>query len=136
VTTPPPLTDPTRAQLRELSQRLLRLHKVLLDLQRAEYNSDHVPPSSGTQLLNLVLNDPAFAWLRTLSALIVQVDDLISADPVASEADGVALREKAQSLLRPGTAQPPSDFTRRYQEALQASPDAVVAHAAVMALFA
>jgi hypothetical protein len=134
--TTPPLTEPTRAHLRELSQRLLRLHKVLLDLQRAEYNSDHVPPSSSSELLNLVLNDPAFAWLRTLSALIVQVDDLVSADPVATEADGVALREKAQGLLRPGNAQPPGDFTRRYQEALQSSPDAVMAHAHVMALFA
>ena len=45
MTTTPPLTDATRAHLRELSQRLLQLHKVLLDLQRAEYNSDHVWPS-------------------------------------------------------------------------------------------
>jgi len=134
--TTPPLTDPTRAQLRELSQRLLRLHKILLDQQRAEYNSDHVPPSSSTELLNLVLNDPAFAWLRTLSALIVQVDDLVSADPVATEADAVALRDKAHGLLRPANAHTPTDFTRRYQEALQSSPDAVMAHAHVMALFA
>ena len=134
MTTTPPLTDATRAHLRELSQRLLQLHKVLLDLQRAEYNSDHVPPSSGTELLNLVLNDPAFAWLRTLSALIVQIDDLIGVDPVATEADGLALRDKAHGLLRP-SGQPPSDFTRRYQAALQSSPDAVVAHAAVLALF-
>jgi hypothetical protein len=134
--TSPPLSDPTRAQLRELSQRLLRLHKVLLDLQRAEYNSDHVPPSSGTELLNLVLNDPAFAWLRTLSALIVQIDDLVAVDPVATEADGIAVRDRVHVLLRPGAGQPPSDFTRRYQEALQSSPDAVMAHADVMALFA
>lgn len=128
-----PLSEETRLRLRELSRRLLRLHKALLDLQRREYESDHLPPSSGTELLRLVLDDPHFAWLRTLSALIVQIDELVLADELATEADAEAKVKDVESLLHT-TNGAPGAFNIRYREALQASPDVVVAHGHVVAL--
>lgn len=129
-----PLSESTRGRLREVSRRLLKLHKALLDLQRREYESDHVPPASGGELLQLVLNGPDFAWLRTLSALIVQIDDLVSTDELATEADAQGLLERVQALLHTSNGEPGA-FTARYREALQGSPDVVVAHGEVMALF-
>jgi hypothetical protein len=128
-----PLSDGTRQLLRELSRRLLRLHKALLDLQRREYESDHLPPSSGTELLHLVLNDPHFAWLRTLSALIVQVDDLALTDELATEDDARAQLARIESLLHAPDGDATA-FGTRYREALQMSPDVVVAHGHVVAL--
>lgn len=128
-----PLSDETRLRLRELSRRLLGLHKALLDLQRREYESDHLPPASGGELLQLVLHDPHFAWLRTLSALIVQVDELVLTDELATEDDARRQLARVESLLHaPGGNGP--DFGTRYREALQISPDVVIAHGHVVAL--
>src|ERR1035441_5155150 len=56
-----------RSHLKALRDGLLRLHKSLLELQRAAYQRDVAPITTTGQYLNLVLDDPAFQWLRELS---------------------------------------------------------------------
>ncbi len=51
----------------ELRHTLLDLHKSLLDAQRIRYERDHGRISTSGEFLGLVLEHPAFAWLRTLS---------------------------------------------------------------------
>jgi hypothetical protein len=60
-----------RALLTELRHLLLRMHKTLIDWQRAEYERLHrrLQP---TQLLHIIFDDPEFAWLRSMSGLIVR----------------------------------------------------------------
>src|SRR6478609_1271776 len=62
-------------QLNDLRHGLLALHKTLLDRQRLWYEREHGRLESGGQMLQLLAYDPAFAWLRVLSALIVQIDE-------------------------------------------------------------
>jgi hypothetical protein len=129
------LTESTRDRLRDLSQRLLRLHKALLEVQRRDHDADSLPVRSKGELLQLLLSDPEFAWLRTFSTLIVQLDELVQTDDLATEDDARALVERVRALIQPtadGSA--PADFTDRYKNALQGSPDAVVAHGAIVAL--
>lgn len=128
-----PLSAETREQLRELSRRLLRLHKALLDLNQREYAADHLPPSSGTELLHLVLDDPHFAWLRALSSLIVQLDDLALTDELATEDDARQHVRRVEGLLH-SSGGDNAEFGERYRDALQKSPEVVVAHGHVMAL--
>ncbi|MFN2445732.1 MAG: hypothetical protein ABR606_09160 [Vicinamibacterales bacterium] len=131
---PAPLSDASRAHLRELSRRLLHLHKALLDVQRRDHDADSLPVRSKGELLQLVLNDPEFAWLRTLSTVIVQLDELVHTDDLTTEDDARMLVERVRVLVQPGNdALPSPDFTDRYKAALQASPDAVIAHGAVIA---
>jgi hypothetical protein len=115
--------------LRDLSWRLRRLHKSLLDEQRRAYEGTYGPVSPA-DLLRLVLHDERFAWLRPLSALIAQIDDAVETPPGITDADGEALRERARRLFRP----PDGDtaFTPRYRETLQQSPEVVMSHADVM----
>ncbi len=116
-----------RERLRELSRRLLRLHKILLEHEREAYEQRHGAIPAGA-LLGLVLDDEAFAWLRSLSALIAQIDDVVDADePVGHEHAQRAFRE-AHRLLKSGDG---GDFQDRYRVALQDSPDVVMAHADV-----
>src|SRR5215204_4108670 len=71
-----PMNDADRALLTELRRLLLQLHKALIDWQRAEYETIHGRLQT-TQLLNVLFNDPTFAWLRTMSGLIVRIDEAL-----------------------------------------------------------
>src|SRR5918999_360002 len=83
-------SESTRRRLRDLRRALLRLHKTLLDAERAMYESMHGRVSSG-ELLQLVIGDEHFAWLHAVSELIVRVDELLDAEEPATDADADAL---------------------------------------------
>ena len=123
------LSQRVRGQLRDLRARLLSLHKVLLDDARAAYEMDRGRIGSNATLLQLVINDPWFAWLHPLSELVVRIDETIEPDSPATEGDGVALVEQVERLLAP--AEHGETFARRYFEALQRQPSVVLAHADV-----
>jgi catechol 2,3-dioxygenase len=125
----PGLSEAMRTRLRELRARLLNLHKVLLDDARVAYELDRGRIASAASLLQLVINDPWFAWLHPLSELVVRIDETIEPDSPASEADGAALVEQVERLLAPAETGEP--FARRYFEALQRQPSVVLAHADV-----
>jgi hypothetical protein len=84
---------------------------------------------STANLLQLVINDPWFAWLHPLSELVVRIDETIQLDAPATEADGLVLLEQVERLLSPAEAN--EDFAQRYYEALQRQPAVIVAHAEV-----
>ena len=123
------LSEAMRTHLRDLRTRLLNLHKVLLDDARAAYEMDRGRISSNANLLQLVINDPWFAWLHPLSELVVRIDETIEPDSPATEADGAALVDQVERLLAP--AENGETFARRYFEALQRQPSVVLAHADV-----
>jgi catechol 2,3-dioxygenase len=123
------LSDAMRTRLRELRTRLLSLHKVLLDDARAAYEMDRGRIASNANLLQLVINDPWFAWLHPLSELVVRIDETIEPESPATEADGAALVEQVERLVAP--AENGETFARRYFEALQRQPSVVLAHADV-----
>ncbi len=124
-----PLTDETRQLLLDLRVRLLQLHKVLLDDTRAAYEMDRGHVGSNANLLQLVINDPWFAWLHALSELVVRIDETVEPGAPSTQADAVALVDHVERLL---TASETGDgFHRRYFEALQRQPAVVLAHAEV-----
>jgi catechol 2,3-dioxygenase-like lactoylglutathione lyase family enzyme len=125
----PPLSDATRSMLRDMRVRLLNLHKVLLEDAKAAYEMDRGRIGSNAGLLQLVINDPWFAWLHPLSELVVRIDEALQTDAPAAEADGTVLLEQVARLLSP--EQGPVEFARRYYEALQRQPAVIVAHAEV-----
>lgn len=115
-----------------LFQALLRLHKALLDDERVAYERVHGRISSNGAFLQLVLNDAWFAWLRPLSLSIANLDELSESDDAASRDAIPALLESVQRLLIP--MEDGEGFGHQYHDALQRSPDVVLAHAAVRAL--
>ena len=116
-----------RTRLKTLRDGLLRLHKSLLELERAAYERDVAPITSTGQYLNLVLDDPAFQWLRELSAFIVMIDEALAqkAPPMTAE-DAERLIAQARGLLSP--AEEGIGFARRYFEIMQREAAAVLAH--------
>ena len=116
-----------RNHLKALRDGLLRLHKSLLEMQRAAYERDVSRIATTGQYLNLVLNDPAFQWLRELSAFIVMIDEaLAQKKPPATQEDADRLIAQARALLSP--AEEGTGFARAYFDIMQRDADAVLAH--------
>jgi catechol 2,3-dioxygenase len=124
-----PMDEGTRTMLRDLRGRLLHLHKVLLDDTRATYEMDRGRVPSNYSLLQLVINDPWFAWLHALSELVVRIDQTVEPEAPATAADGAALVDQVERLLTP--SETGEAFARRYFDALQRQPAVVLAHADV-----
>lgn len=111
---------------------LLRLHKALLDDERVSYERVHGRISSNGAFLQLVLNDAWFAWLRPLSQVIAKIDELSEENEPSAREAIPALLISVRTLLMPTEAG--EGFSRQYHDALQRSPDVVLAHAAARAL--
>ncbi|HSK63681.1 MAG TPA: hypothetical protein VK893_07565 [Pyrinomonadaceae bacterium] len=126
-------SDLTRSALKDLRHGLLRLHKLLLDLERRDFERARGRISNSYEFLQLVLKDPWFDWLHRLSELIVQIDEsLDTRDPDApmTDQDAKALIERAKTLLAP--AESGTQFQKNYFLALQQSPDVVLLHSEIM----
>ena len=128
------MADRTRERLIEMRNGLLKLHKTLLDSERAVYERDVARISSTGQYLNLVLDDPWFAWLHELSQFIVLVDETLDFEDPATEAGAKRLIARARELVSP--SENGSVFARRYFEAMQRDPGVVLAHRDMMRVFA
>jgi len=118
------LSDETRQKLKDLSKSFLRLHKILLEDEKAEYEKTHGVIISPNQYLRLVLDDPHFAWLRRMSSLIALIDEAVSIRRPASETDANALVGEAKKLLT--FAGDDESFNDKFQTVLQRSSDASV----------
>lgn len=127
-----PASESALQRLRDLRRALLRLHKTLLDAERAIYEQARGRVSNG-ELLQLVINHEQFAWLRSVSELIVRIDEMLDADEPATAGDADALLAQARALLTP--VETGDEFERRYYAALQRDPDAVFAHREVTKIF-
>ena len=142
------MTESDRALLIELRKLLLQLHKTLIDWQRNEYERARGRLQT-TQLLHAMFNDPEFAWLRSMSGLIVRIDEALDVKPsnvagpparpeaatarprrslhdsARAEAGSGPLVAAARELIAPEAGSP---YALRYHAALQELPDAVLAH--------
>ena len=123
--------DATLKRLRELRRVLLRLHKALLDTERAAYEQIHGRVASG-ELLQLVINHEQFAWLHSISELIVRIDEMLDADEPLTTGEAESLFAQARALLKP--SETGDEFGQKYFAAFQRDPETVLAHREIMLL--
>jgi len=109
---------------------MLHLHKILLEMVRADFERVSGALTSG-DLLQLVINHAQFAWLRQISALVVQVDEILDAKEPVTPDDLRSVLGQTRSLF---TSSADKTFREKYQAALQRSPEVVMAHAEVTEL--
>ena len=127
------MSDRSREVLKGLRQALLRLHKMLLDLERVGYERARGPIGNSYEFLQLALKDPWFDWLHRLSELIVQIDESLDTRETAvslTDDDAKALVARARALLSP--SETGSEFQKNYFLAMQQSPDVVLLHSELM----
>jgi hypothetical protein len=115
-----------RAQLGLIRDGLLAVHKALLVIARAEYESEHGPIAGPGALLQLLIRHESFAWLHPVSELAARADEL-SEEPQLPAVELQALGRAASDLLTPDEAA--TGFARKYFDAIQSSPEVAMAHA-------
>ena len=111
--------------LRAVRNRLLDVHRRLLQTQQLEVEHATGRKMSPHEVLAAAMGDPRFAWLRELSALITQIDEAV-ADKDGDPAAPLLLCERVRTLL--GPPNPATDFGARYLRAMQSNPDVILAH--------
>ena len=118
-----------QARLVVVREALTRLHKTLLDSERIGYEQTFGSVGSTGEFLQLVIQDPWFAWLRPISELIVLIDQTLDDEaPVTTEAANALLKTARTLLIATETGH---GFSKHYFDALQRDPDVVLAHAGV-----
>ena len=122
--------DPERARrreaLREVSRVLLPLHRLLIEQARADYKLAYDADLTPSQLVGLLSEDPFFAWLKPMTSLIVDIDEMSRKDFSVEDVEAIAKRIDA--LFGAGAKK---EFTDQYVPMLQRSVDVAIGHAAV-----
>jgi hypothetical protein len=115
--------------VQELAVELRTFHKALLQPARAQYEAQHGPVPGTLQLLQLLVQDPGFAWLRRLSELMADLDEMIDTGAPTDDEQG-AVRGELEQLLSPVGG----DLWRVVTAALQDHPEVATAYARVRQL--
>lgn len=106
-----------------MRRELLDLHRALVDSERREYERTR-GRMTDRAFLEALIGAPELAWLHPLTSLIVRLEEVL--EDAAGEAAVRDCVAEIRKLLRPaGQGQ---GFQGKYAEALQRSPEVVVAH--------
>ncbi|MGB7068935.1 MAG: hypothetical protein WBD22_05530 [Pyrinomonadaceae bacterium] len=116
----------TTEKLKNSRNLLLKLHKLLVDRERASIEMDEGQLTSG-QFLNMLLNEPRLDWLRRYSTLIVEIDEMFDLDDGFSDEMVAAHLEKIRGLLNPNADD--GELRLKYSLALQENSEVAGLHA-------
>jgi hypothetical protein len=118
-----------RSSIKAVAQGLRELHKQLVDAERTAYEARHGDVGGPGKLLQLLLHDEEFAWMRVMSELMVDIDELLDVRDITPE-DAAAVRVEVEWLISPVEGES-SQFNDRYKEALQRETTLVLTHSEV-----
>jgi hypothetical protein len=118
--------DHTEMVLDLLRDKLLTLHKTLVDMTRGDYERKRGGKIPSGEFLNLLMTDPNFDWLRRISELIVWIDEVLDPKELTAEEEIENIFARARKLLTP--AEFGETFETKYQEAMQRDPNVIMAH--------
>ncbi len=115
--------SPERAELRdalrELSRTLIPVHRRLIESAKSDYAFAYGAIARPSELVELLQNDPFFAWLKPLTAVIVDIDEMARTDFEAADVSTIV--DRIEKLLGES----------KYVEMLQRDVDVATGHAAL-----
>lgn len=98
---------------------MLEQHKLLLDRERVSYEHAYGPIPNPGVYLKLVIGHGHFAWLKTISSLVVEIDEALAPRSTADQALAEALAAQVATDLCPDARG--TDFQQRYAVAVEQS---------------
>ena len=119
-----------KATLKTIATSLRAQHKLLLDYEKRIYEKTYGRVEGPYQLLGLAMNDPQFAWLRSMSAEMVNLDEVRANKQGVTETDLRLVGTRLRAMLTEDRA--PTDFKKRYEQAKAEDPAILLAHRDLM----
>lgn len=114
------------ALLNPLRTGLLELHRLLIDAERRAYERTFGPVPNSGALLQLLINDPWFSWLRPFTQLVVRIDESMEEAKPIDLAAARHFLAQAWALLDP--SETGAEHQRRYFQHLQDEAPIMMAH--------
>ena len=109
--------------LEAVSRALQAVHQQILEAEGA-----FLPGRTSLALLDKLINDPEWAWLRALSKSIADLDELLAVPSDLTPAGATAAAGRVRALVF-GIGEPrDEEFLNRYRPLLQVSPALASAH--------
>ncbi|HEU4885489.1 MAG TPA: hypothetical protein VFT45_24800 [Longimicrobium sp.] len=120
--------NPARDHLAEVRRALLRLHKSLIDSERAVYETRN-GPLNNTEFLTALLQEPFFQWMRPFSQLIAAMDEAMFGDePVTSDGARDYVNQAHALVTEPADGNGGSAENARYGQVRDRDPAVLFAH--------
>jgi hypothetical protein len=125
---------PARQKLVALRTTLLKLHKALLEMERRDYEKLHGKVNVG-ELFRLVVDDPQFAWLHSISEFVVRIDEMLAGekDKEVTNVESHEAISLARKMFLP--SETGDGFQKLYFDAIHRDPAVVMEHAELARLF-
>jgi hypothetical protein len=121
-----------KERLVAVASALRSLRRALAERARRDYEAERRSVVTPGEWLQRLTGDAQFAWLRSLSELMVDVDVFLEADPAPADDDAAAIRAEIERLLAPPSAAGTgSEFARHYWAYVHDEPRVAIAHGAV-----
>jgi hypothetical protein len=116
-------TSQLRLDLEAVSRALQEVHTQILEVE-----GPYLPGVKGLALLDRLINDPEWAWLRALSMLIADLDEALAKDTNLTPTEAAAAAAHVRALVF-GLGEPRDEtFLNRYRPLLQGSAALASAH--------
>jgi hypothetical protein len=116
-------TSQLRLDLETVSRALQAVHQQILETEGA-----FLPGRGALVLLDRLINDPEWVWLRALSRLIADFDEALAAPAELTPGDAAAAAGHVRALVF-GLGEPrDNQFLNRYRPLLQESAALASAH--------
>jgi hypothetical protein len=112
--------------IQEIRAGLLELHKALLEYQKHIYQSTIGPVQNPNHYYQLVVQDPSFNWLKSLSALVVSIDELLESEEGITDAKQTQIAKYTKDMLTAFGGK--SGFEENYTTAIQKDGNIAVLH--------
>ena len=118
-----------RDKLKVLTASFARIHKMLLELQMSDLERAQGAEIKPAARLGILLNDPAFAWLRNLSQLMAIADDVYFQKEEITSEQMSRIKTASSDLFIVGKT---PEFTEHYNLAAQKSTPVMLEHAQIV----
>ncbi len=119
--------------LKEVRNEMLGLHKTLMGIERGNHEAQHGKVTN-VQLLNLLFEHENFIWLREISVLVTDVDELLASKQGIEQAEADRLFARAKVLFDEGEEF--YDFKQKYQANLDTESEVAFHHVKIKKLLA
>ena len=118
-----------RQKLEALSRKLQRIYSLVLATER-EFDGS----ATGLALLDRLVKDPQWAWLRPLSLLTAEIDHALAQSQPPTVYDYAVVASHIRGLIAGESDLRHDPFLDRYRSLLQLNPELAAAHGELKAM--